>query len=183
MQSRPGFLFRRVASGCLFEAAFFEERFDEGDDGALILRREVGDFAEPSEESRGARTGDVVAHRLSVGPRLPAAPLLARGPVTPSNTSVGTPKIAASRGAKATGRQSHRSTTAASQELPEVGGYGRRSEEALPVKRLGRRSFWTHRGIPSSLSSATRRASMLSSLQRWVLESFALTHAITSGEL
>lgn len=50
-----------VLSGSLFEPAFSEQGSDKGDDGALILRREIGHFTEPSEEPRGARAGDVVA--------------------------------------------------------------------------------------------------------------------------
>ena len=50
-------------SGGVFEAAFVEEGFDEGDDGALVVGGEIGGAAEAGEEAGGAGAGDVVADR------------------------------------------------------------------------------------------------------------------------
>jgi hypothetical protein len=44
----------------MIEFSFFAEGFDQGDDGALILSRRVGDSTTPSEEERGARAREIV---------------------------------------------------------------------------------------------------------------------------
>jgi YD repeat-containing protein len=53
---------RRGRSGRFSEAALVEEGLDEGDDGALVVGRQLGGLAEAGEEARGAGARDVLAH-------------------------------------------------------------------------------------------------------------------------
>ena len=46
----------------VIEPAFIEERFDEGDDGALIVGGQVGRTPEPGQEPGGARGRQIIAH-------------------------------------------------------------------------------------------------------------------------
>ena len=45
------------------ESASIEQRYDEGDDGALIMGRQIGGATQPGQVARGAWGREVIADR------------------------------------------------------------------------------------------------------------------------